>query len=175
VYICETYGLHEVAQYWENVVKINEWQESRFVDKMGHAMFNTIAGKQVALFGFAFKADTGDTRESPAIFITRRLLEEHAKVVVTDPQALKNARIDLQDVIDQVTFEPDPYKAAEGAHALAVITEWKEYQNLDYVKIYAAMEKPAFIFDGRNILDHQELYRIGFNVYPIGKPPLSHL
>jgi UDPglucose 6-dehydrogenase len=175
VYICEHYGLIEVAQYWENVVKINEWQEARFVENMGHAMFNTIAGKRVALFGFAFKADTGDTRESPAIYITRKLLEEQARVVITDPQALKHAKLDLEDVIDQVELEPDPYKAAEGAHAIAVVTEWKLFKELDYRRIFAAMEKPAFIFDGRNILDHQELHRIGFNVYPLGKPALSHL
>ena len=175
VYICENYGLHEVANYWENVVKINQWQEERFVENMGHAMFNTMAGKRVALFGFAFKADTGDTRESPAIFVTHKLLEEQAKVVITDPQALRNAKIDLSDVIDQVELESDPYKAAEGAHALAVVTEWKLYKELDYERIYASMEKPAFVFDGRNILDHQKLFDIGFNVYPIGKPALSHL
>ena len=84
-------------------------------------------------------------------------------------------KVDLEDVIDKVELEPDPYKAAEGAHALAVVTEWKLYKDLDYEKIYDAMERPAFIFDGRNILDHQELFRIGFNVYPIGKPALSHL
>ncbi|MBD3383999.1 nucleotide sugar dehydrogenase [candidate division KSB1 bacterium] len=175
VYICEYYGLPQVAEYWENVVKINQYQEERFVQNMINTMFNTIAGKRVALFGFAFKANTGDTRESPAIFITRKLVEEQADVVITDPQALSNAKEDLADIIQKVTLEPDPYKAALGAHAIAIITEWEEYKGLDYTKIFNVMEKPAFVFDGRNILQHKQIFDIGFNVYPIGKPGLSHL
>ncbi len=174
VYIAKSYGLHEVADYWESVVKMNFWQETRFVNKMIKAMFNTLASKKIALFGFAFKADTGDTRESPAILVTRKLLSERANVSITDPKAIKNAKIDLEDVLDEVVFEEDPYKAAEGAHAIAVVTEWKEYKELDYKKIYDSMAKPAFIFDGRNILNHQELFEIGFNVYPLGKTALSH-
>ncbi len=175
VYICEYYGLPQVAEYWENVVKINQYQEERFVQNMINTMFNTIAGKRVALFGFAFKANTGDTRESPAIYITRKLVEEQADVVITDPQALSNAKEDLADIIQKVTLEPDPYQAALGAHAIAIITEWQEYKGLDYEKIFNVMEKPAFVFDGRNILDHKTIFDIGFNVYPIGKPGLSHL
>jgi UDPglucose 6-dehydrogenase len=175
VYICEYYGLPQVAEYWENVVKINQYQEERFVQNMINTMFNTIAGKRVALFGFAFKANTGDTRESPAIYITRKLVEEQADVVITDPQALSNAKEDLADVIQKVTLEPDPYQAALGAHAIAIITEWEEYKGLDYEKIFNVMEKPAFVFDGRNILEHKTIFDIGFNVYPVGKPGLSHL
>lgn len=175
VYLCETYGLTEVAEYWNQVVKMNEYQERRFVDRMLKEMFNTISGKRIALLGFAFKADTGDTRESPAILITRELLEENAEVVITDPQAIKHAKNDLADVLDRVIFEPDPYKAAEGAHAIALLTEWKEYKTLDYQKIFDRMEKPAFLFDGRNHLDHQALYETGYNVYSIGKAPLTHI
>jgi UDPglucose 6-dehydrogenase len=174
VYICQSYGLHEVADYWESVVRMNEWQQARFVRTMLANMFNTVAGKRIALFGFAFKADTGDTRESPAIAVARQLLSEHARVVVTDPKALPNARVDLADVADQIVFEEDPYAAAAGAHAIAVITEWKRYAALDYARIYEAMEKPAFVFDGRNILDHQALYDLGFNVFAIGRKPLKH-
>lgn len=174
VYICEHYGLHEVARYWESVVKINEYQEGRFVQKMIHAMFNTIAHKRVALFGFAFKANTGDTRESPAIYVARKLAEERACVIITDPEALYNARQDLKDIQEYIEFETDPYKAAQDTHAVAIMTEWELYKTLDYKKIYERMEKPAFLFDGRNILDHQKIYEIGFNVYPIGKPALTH-
>ncbi len=174
VYICERYGLHEVAQYWESVVKINEYQEGRFVQKMIHAMFNTIAHKRIALFGFAFKANTGDTRESPAIYVVRKLVEEHARVVITDPEALHNAEQDLKDIREYVEFETDPYKAAHHAHAIAIMTEWELYKTLDYKKIFENMEKPAFLFDGRNILDHQKIHEIGFNVYPIGQRPLTH-
>jgi UDPglucose 6-dehydrogenase len=141
---------------------------------MVSSMFNTVAGKRIALFGVAFKADTGDTRESPALSVTRHLLEERAEVTITDPHALKNAEYELADVADQIRFEPDPYKAAEGAHAVAVMTEWKQYANLDYQKIYDAMVKPAFIFDGRNILDHERLHKLGFNVFAIGKPALTN-
>lgn len=174
VYICEHYGLHEVAQYWESVVSINQWQEHRFVQQMLRVMFNTVAGKRIALLGFAFKADTGDTRESPAIYVTRQLLEERADVVISDPQAMGNAKIDLKDVLDRLTFEPDPYKAAAGAHAIAILTEWDLYRELDYARIYDSMEKPAFIFDGRNILEQQKLFELGFSVFPIGRPSLKH-
>ncbi len=174
VYICEHYGLYEVAQYWEHVVRMNEYQEQRFFKTMIKAMFNTVADKRIALLGFAFKANTGDTRESPAIYIARCLVNEHAQLVITDPQAIKNAKGDLSDCLDRIEFTEDPYEAAQGAHALAIMTEWDQYRELDYKKIYHSMEKPAFVFDGRNILDHHALYTIGYNVFPIGKPPLKH-
>lgn len=175
VYLCESYGLHEVAEYWRQVVKINEYQERRLVSTMLRNMFNTIAGKRIAVLGFAFKANTGDTRESPAITVCRELVNEHAEVVVSDPQALENAKNDLADLGDRIIFEKDPYKATEAAHACALLTEWREYKQLDYERIYKQMVKPAFFFDGRNHLDHQSLYEIGFNVYSIGKAPLEHI
>ncbi len=176
VYLCEYYGLQEVARYWEGVIQMNEYQKQRFVGRMMRTMFNTLADKTIAVFGFAFKAQTSDTRDSPAITVCRELLEEKARVVVTDPQALDNAKSALSEVDpENITFEQDPYAAAEGAHAIAVLTPWPEFQELDYEKIYRAMQKPAFIFDGRNVLDQNQLYRIGFNVYPVGKQPLSHV
>lgn len=174
VYIAESYGLNEVAAYWEQVIKMNEYQEHRFVRTMISALFNTVSNKRIALFGFAFKADTGDTRESPAIAVTRKLVEERAQVVISDPKAIENAKIDLADILHRVTFQEDPYQAAAGAHAIAILTEWKLYRTLDYAKIYASMLKPAFIFDGRNIIDREALFAIGFNVYSIGRPPLTH-
>ena len=174
VYLCECYSLYEVAAYWEQVVKMNEYQEARFVSNMVSAMFNTIAGKRITLFGAAFKAHTGDTRESPALAVCRALLEERAKVIITDPYALDNARADLGDAAGQVVFEPDPYVAAKDAHAIAILTEWPHFAELDYQAIQDSMVKPAFIFDGRNILDHEKLHAMGFNVYVIGKPPLTH-
>jgi UDPglucose 6-dehydrogenase len=174
VYICHGYNLTEVAEYWESVVKINGWQENRFICTILENMFNTVAGKRIALFGFAFKADTGDTRESPALVIARGLLEERAQVVITDPKALDNAREDLHDVKERVSFEADPYCASEGAHAVVLLTDWKLYQNLDYQRILRSMERPAFLFDGRNLLDHKRLFELGFNVFAIGKAPLKH-
>jgi len=174
VYICQNYGLYEVADYWESVVKINEWQEGRFVRNMLAGMFNTVAGKKIAVFGFAFKANTGDTRESPAIYVTRGLLEERAMVVISDPKALENAKKDLEDIKVGLSFEIDPYKAAEGSHAIAILTEWDLYRDLDYERILKSMATPAFIFDGRNILDHKRLFEIGFNVFAVGKSPRKH-
>jgi UDPglucose 6-dehydrogenase len=174
VYLCETYGLREVADYWRQVVALNEYQQTRFVSRMLREMFNTISGKRIAIFGFAFKADTGDTRESPAIRVVRDLLEERADVVITDPKALDHAREDLADAGDRVRFEPDPVRAAKGAHAIAVLTDWKEYAALDYQAIFDGMVQPAFLFDGRNCLNHPALHRIGFDVYSIGKPAMKH-
>lgn len=169
VYLCSYYGLPEVAAYWESVVQINEWQTHRFVARMLEHMFNTIAGKRIAVFGFAFKANTGDTRESPANLVVRDLLEEQAHPVVTDPKAIPDAKRDLKDVLDKVLFVEDEYKAAEKAHAVVICTEWQQYSKLDWQRIYNNMEKPAFIFDGRNILDADALRQIGFEVISVGK------
>ena len=174
VYICRSQGLDEVADYWEGVVKINDYQKERFILNMLSAMFNTLAGKRICLFGFAFKANTGDTRESPAISIAGKLAEEKAVIIITDPQALKNAMTDLDGIDGGIKYVEDPYEAAGGCDAIAVMTEWNVYAGLDFEKIYKSMTKPAFIFDGRNILDHKKLFEIGFNVYPIGKPALTH-
>lgn len=174
VYLCRYYGLEQVADYWEGVVKINDYQQGRFVMNMLSAMFNTLAGKRICLFGFAFKANTGDTRESPAIFIARRLIEEKAELTITDPKALDNAMIDLDGMDGIVSYNEDPYEAAAGCDAIAVMTEWDVYKDIDFVKVYQSMNKPAFVFDGRNILDHKNLFEIGFNVYPTGKSPLTH-
>ncbi|MCP4298911.1 MAG: nucleotide sugar dehydrogenase [Proteobacteria bacterium] len=173
-YLCEQFGLPEVAEYWENVVKINEYQVSRLVKTINQAMFNTITNKRIALFGFAFKADTSDTRESAALYTAQKLMKERAKLCITDPKALLNARSDLKEYGDDIDYCEDPYEAAKQAHAIVVLTEWDLYKKLDYERIFEKMIKPAFIFDGRNILDHHKLYEIGFNVYPIGKKHLVH-
>jgi len=174
VYLCRHYGLDEVADYWESVVKMNEYQVERFVLKMLKSMFNTVTGKKIALFGFAFKANTGDTRESPAIYVTKKLLNEMANVAISDPKALENAKNELKEFKENVEYCSDPYVAAKNAHAIAVLTEWECYKTLDYKKIFASMEKPAFIFDGRNTLPHKELFEMGFNVIPLGMPELNH-
>jgi UDPglucose 6-dehydrogenase len=163
-----------VADYWQAVIEMNGYQQERFVRKIIKEMFNTIVGKKIVLLGFAFKANTGDTRESPGIHVARKLLEERALLVVSDPQALENARKDLAGMGGAVEYEPDPYRAAVDAQGLAVVTEWDIYKKLDFARIFTSMRKPAFVFDGRNILDHRELFRIGFNVFPLGKPSLTH-
>jgi UDPglucose 6-dehydrogenase len=169
VYLCEHYGLPEVAAYWESVVKINEWQTTRSVKRVLRSLFNTIAGKKIAVFGFAFKADTNDTRESPAHMVVRELLDEHAIPVITDYKALPDAKRDLNDVLDKIQFAEDPYEAAKDAHAVLLCTEWKQFAELDWQKIYNLMSKPALVFDGRNILDGEWLKKIGFEFMSIGK------
>lgn len=174
VYLCECYNLHEVAAYWEQVVLMNEYQERRFAERIVKNMFNTVSNKRIAVFGFAFKADTGDTRESPAIYISNLLVGEHASLAIYDPKAIENAKLDLANTEGRIEYFEDPHEAVRGAHAIALITDWKEFTTYDYEKIFSLMEKPAFIFDGRNILDHERLYTLGFNVFPLGKPALTH-
>ena len=180
VYLCKSFGLPEVAAYWNQVVLMNEWQKKRFALKMIEKMFNTISGKKIAIFGFAFKKDTGDTRESAAIYICNYLAQERAVLAIYDPKVERDQIIhdfDEYKVLDAgqnfedvVQIAKDPYEAAKGAHAIAIMTEWDEFRDLDYAKMYATMAKPAFVFDGRNVVDHKKLMSFGFEVYAIGKP-----
>ena len=168
VYLCETFGLHTAAEYWMGVIKMNEHQQERIVSRLFKEMFNTLANKKVALLGFAFKADTGDTRETPAGTVARLLHEEHVRIAITDPKALGNAIRDLCD-LDDVAYELDEYKAADGADAIVLMTDWSRYPSLDWQRIYNQMRKPAFVFDTRNCLDARLLRNIGFKVLNIGK------
>ncbi len=170
-YLCGQYGLQEVAAYWKGVVELNDYQIARFARLVVESQFNTVAGKRIAIFGFTFKPGTNDTRDSPAIGVCRHLLEERACLAITDPQGLAHAREELQGAAPEVEFEPDPYRAAQGAHAVVLLTHWPEFAGLDYRRIFAAMEKPAFFFDGRRQLDAALLHEIGFNVYAVGSPP----
>ena len=168
VYLCETFGLHTAAEYWYGVIRMNDHQQERIVSRLFSAMFNTLANKKIALFGFAFKADTGDTRETPAGTVARMLAEEHVRVTVTDPKALDNARRDLSELKD-VVYEVDEYKAAADADAVVLMTDWKHYPALDWQMIYDSMRKPALVFDTRNCLDAAALRKIGFKVLNVGK------
>lgn len=173
VYLCEHFGLPEVAQYWENVVKMNDWQKRRFAGRIVRSLFNTVADKKIAVLGFAFKKDTNDTRESAAISVCRDLLSEQARVVVYDPKVpadeIRGDVLGKGVETDRLIVAKNAYEAAQGAHALAIVTEWDEFKGLDYKKIFAAMQQPAFVFDGRNILDLPKLREIGFRVCGIGK------
>ncbi len=173
VYLCENFGLPEVATYWEGVVKMNDWQKHRFAARIVRSLFNTVADKKIAVLGFAFKKDTNDTRESAAISVCRDLLAEQARVVVYDPKVpADEIRADvLGKGVDnpRLVIAKSAYEAASGAHALAVVTEWDEFKQLDYPRIFAAMEHPAFVFDGRNILDLPKLREIGFRASGIGR------
>jgi UDPglucose 6-dehydrogenase len=172
-YLCEKFGLPEVSAYWESVVKMNDWQKHRFASKIVSALYGSVADKKIAVLGFAFKKDTNDTRESAAIAVCRDLLGEQAKVVVYDPKV--PAEEIRHDVLgkgkedNKLTVVSSAYEAAAGAHALAVLTEWDEFKQLDFARIYEVMAKPAFIFDGRNILDLGKLQALGFRTQGIGK------
>ncbi|EDY83240.1 nucleotide sugar dehydrogenase subfamily [Verrucomicrobiia bacterium DG1235] len=178
VYLCGHFGLPEVADYWEQVIIMNDWQKSRFSQKIVSTLFNTVNGKRIAMFGFAFKKDTNDTRETAAMYVGRDLLDEQAVLAIHDPKVstqqifkdLKESETDAEGKPNsQIEICPDPYVAAKGAHGLAVMTEWDSFKDLDFKRIYDGMLKPAFVFDGRNILDHAKLREIGFEVYAIGK------
>lgn len=172
-YLCGHFGLPEVSDYWKQVVSINDYQRKRFTHRIVSEMFNTVSEKRIAVFGFAFKKDTNDTRESSAIFICQDLLSEEAHLAIYDPKVEKEKiyrDLDEPDASPQLSIEQSAYEAAEGAHAIAVITEWDEFKTLDYERIYQSMKKPAFIFDGRNILDLKKLRAIGFKAFGIGKP-----
>ncbi|KRY55403.1 UDP-glucose 6-dehydrogenase [Trichinella britovi] len=179
VYLCESLNLEECAEYWNQIILLNDWQRRRFAKNIIEKLFNTVHDKSVAILGFSFKKNTGDARESSASYICRYLLDEGAKLNIYDPKVPKSAIFrDLRcsEYSDesnnesqiQVQIHDNAYSAAEGAHALVILTEWDEFKSLDYEVIYGLMMKPAFIFDGRVILDHQRLQSIGFIVHSIG-------
>jgi UDPglucose 6-dehydrogenase len=186
VYLCEHFGLREVAQYWEQVIIMNDHQKQRFSERIVKTLFNTVSDKKIGIWGFAFKKDTNDTRESAAIYVCRDLLRERARLTIYDPRVpeaviraeLTSACSDMQGHISEndqqliqqnVTVVSDCYEASNKAHAIAVLTEWDEFKDLDFTRIYQAMQQPAFVFDGRNLLDRQKLTKLGFEIHAIGK------
>jgi len=177
VYIAQSYGLNEVADYWEQVIIMNDHQKRRFAKKIIKTLYNTVSGKKIAFLGWAFKKDTNDTRESAAIYVADYLLSEQANISIFDPKVKDNQiYFDLNylesrsesDNKNGLTVENDPYEACVGAHAIAILTEWDEFKTYDWQKIYKQMQKPAFIFDGRNLLNKKELEQIGFVYQAIG-------
>ncbi|NMH89323.1 nucleotide sugar dehydrogenase [Flavivirga algicola] len=177
VYIAKSYDLNEVANYWEQVILMNEHQKNRFSDNIVNTLYNTVSGKKITFLGWAFKKDTNDTRESAAIKVADNLLNEQAKIAVYDPKVSeKRIYADLDDLSTRssdenknlLTINKDPYKACENSHAIAILTEWDAFKNYDWKRIYKNMQKPAFVFDGRGILDKKELEEIGFTFYKIG-------
>ena len=178
VYICKSLGLEEAADYWEQVIIMNNHQRSRFAKQIVTSLYGTVAGKKIGFLGWAFKKDTNDTRESAAIYIADTLIEEQAQIQVFDPKVTAtqmysdlnalNSRTELENS-KFLEVHDTPYKALKGTHAIAVITEWDEFKAYDWQTIYDAMLKPAFVFDGRNILDKDHLESIGFIYNAIGK------
>ena len=178
VYIARIYNLNAVADYWEQVIILNDHQKRRFSDRLISTLYNTVSGKKIAMLGWAFKKDTNDTRESAAIYVADHLLNEQANIAVYDPKVNgKKVQADLnylntrsaEENSDSVKSYDDPYEVSKDAHAVAIMTEWDEFKTYDWKKIYDQMKKPAFIFDGRNILDKAEMTKIGFEYFSIGQ------
>lgn len=177
VYIARSFGLREVADYWEQVITMNDHQKKRFAYNMVRDLYNTVSGKKITFLGWAFKKDTNDTRESAAIYVADELLNEQAKIRVFDPKVNEEQIYSDLDYLNTRKVEEnrqyvkvfeDPYRACENAHAIAILTEWDEFKTYDWQRIYDRMLKPAKIFDGRNILNAAELRAIGFKVTSIG-------
>lgn len=178
VYISKSLGLHEVADYWEQVIIMNDHQKTRFARKIVQTLYNTVSGKKIAFFGWAFKKDTNDTRESAAIYVADKLLDEQAEISVYDPKVTtKQIYFDINylgtrseaENKTHLHVESDAYTVCKDAYAIAILTEWDEFKTYDWQKIYDNMMKPAFVFDGRNILNSKALREIGFTVFQIGK------
>lgn len=179
VYLSESLHLPEVADYWRQVTLMNEYQKRRFSERVVRTLFNTITGKKIAVLGFAFKKDTGDTRESAAITIVKHFRAENAKVAIYDPKVPETQIYtdltepgvydDSKAVKEQVSIAPSALEACMGAEGIVVLTEWDEFKDLDWQKIYDSMNKPACVFDGRLILDADKLRKIGFKVETIGR------
>ncbi len=184
VYLCHHFNLPEVADYWGQVIRMNDYQKHRFAKQIIDTLFNTVSGKKICFLGWAFKKDTNDTRESAAIYVAWELLQDHAKIHIYDPKVDKEQIIkDLDYLSEQniafsrikdklianISVYTDPYAAMADAHAIAILTEWDEFKSYDWEQIYTNMLKPAFVFDGRNILDTIKLKEIGFEYKSIGR------
>ena len=173
-YLCRHFDLPQVADYWEQVIRMNEYQKERFVTRLLDSMFNTVSGKRISILGYAFKKDTNDARESPAIGICRRLLEEKANLAIYDPRVTKESILSTlgwteEEAVGRIEFSSTAVEACKESHAIALLTEWDEFKDLDYSAIHAAMHQPAILFDGRNLLDLEALRKIGFRAQGIGR------
>ena len=177
VYISKAFGLNEVADYWEQVIIMNDHQKRRFSKNIVQTLYNTVSGKKITFLGWAFKKDTNDTRESAAIYVADDLINEQAKIALFDPKVSQKQVLSDLDYLDtrkpaenekHITSYDNSYDACKNAHAIAVLTEWDEFRDYDWQKIYDSMLKPAFVFDGRNLLDAEKLKAIGFVYQSIG-------
>lgn len=177
VYIARSYQLHAVADYWEQVILLNSHQRKRFADKIVRTLYDTVSGKKIAFLGWAFKKNTNDSRESAAIYVADALLSEEAEIFVYDPRVSADRIYADLDALGtrspaenrkSLTVVSDPYEAMKEAHAIAVLTEWNEFHSYDWPRVHMHMQKPAFVFDGRRLLNGSQMKVVGFNYYAIG-------
>jgi len=183
VYLCHHFNLPEVADYWEQVVLLNDYQKRRFAKQIIDSLFNTVSGKKITFLGWAFKKDTNDTRESAAIYVSWELLKDQAEIHVYDPKVIKEQiekdlkylaaskddNASVPEMLERIHIHTEPYAAMNDAHAIAILTEWDEFVTYNWQQVFDGMHKPAFIFDGRNILDEAEMETLGFDYSGIGK------
>jgi UDPglucose 6-dehydrogenase len=178
VYLCKYYGLEEVAEYWHQVVKINDYQKQRFTKKIIERLNGTVNKKKISILGWAFKKDTNDSRESSSIYVTQHLLEEGAEIHIYDPMVKKDQIVsdlkylwDSKEVLakfqkqylQNIFYHKDYVSAIEGSYAVAILTEWDEFKSYDWKSLKKKMIKPVRIFDGRNVLETKvNIIKIGF-------------
>ena len=168
VYLCKFYGIDEVANYWNQVLKINDYQKKRFANRIEDNLDGSIDKKQVTILGWAFKKNTNDSRESASIEVTYYLLKKGALINIYDP--LVNRRLILNDLerlmhsdektenqikmyLSRVKIYDEVYKSIQDSYCISILTEWDEFKELDWIKISNNLQKPSLIADGRNILD----------------------
>ena len=175
VYICKSLGLKEVAAYWEEIIKINDWQQDRIYRTLVEKLYGNISGKRIVILGFSFKANTNDTRNSPSITICRKLLAEDAQLVIHDPKVgekdVFDALVGSQNIINfkkKLIYEINIPKATENADAVLIMTEWKDYKNLDWKKLQIKMRKPSWVFDTRSIISPNKIKETDLNFWKLG-------
>ena len=174
VYISNHYGLFEVAEYWQKVLDINSWQQSRFVELIVKTLFGTISSKTIAILGFSFKANTNDTRESPAIYICKKLIEEGAFLKIYDPKVKLNqinkdlSSHDYKNGKKSWIYSTSIYKTFENADAVLFLTEWEEFQFLNWKEISKKMRRPSWVFDTRSIVNINQVKESGINIWQVG-------
>ena len=183
VYLSKHYGLNEVAEYWEQIIKINNWQKKRISRLIVEKLYGTVSLKKIVILGFAFKSNTNDTRDSPAIEIVKDLIENGAEIIISDPK-VKISQIErdlkMAENYKEINseygfwhFSEDIYCAVEDADAIVLLTEWQEYKDLDWQKIENSMRSPSWVFDARSIARVDQIKKTGLNVWSIGNGSLS--
>ena len=178
VYLSKYYGLDEVSDYWEQVIKLNNWQKKRISSIIVEKLFGTVSLKKILILGFAFKSNTNDTRESSAILISKELLENGAKLFIHDPQVNPHQiQMELGENPTNVnkyeegswSYSEDLYVSAIDADAIVILTEWEIYKNLDWLKLYQIMRRPSWVFDTRSIVNQEQVQNIGFKFWGLGR------
>ena len=178
VYICNYYGLTEVADYWEQIIKINDWQQKRISAIIVKKLFGTISEKKISIMGFSFKANTNDTRESPSIRICKDLINEGANLSIYDPKVssdqikkeLNKPNLDNGEKrnLNKWIFSNSIEDACKNADAIIITTEWAEFKKINWDKINKITRKPTWIFDTRNIVEEKTVKNLGFNIWKLG-------